>query len=196
MDKFAHLHAHFKAYVDFTTADFEHFVGHLNPIQLKAKEIWQLEGRRSTNFAFLNSGLMRSYRTPDGEERSEEFYLSPDWVGDYASYLNGEISPLNYQALEASELFTIPFATMERLYKILPVGEEFSRLISQQRLIEAQARISTFLTKSPMERYLQLQQDRPELLERVPQYYIAQYLGIKAESLSRIRKRLADPDLS
>ncbi len=191
-ERFAHLHAHFKQYVDFEAAEFERFCAHLHVVRLDAKTIWRSEGEISKLFAFVNKGLMRCYLLQGTEERTERFYAAPDWVGDYASFLNQTPSVLNFQALEEVELFTIPFATMEALYDEIPVGKEFSRVISQERLMEAQARINAFLTQSPTERYQKLVADQPDIIHRVPQYYIAQYLGIKAESLSRIRKRLAD----
>lgn len=96
------------------------------------------------------------------------------------------------QALSDCELLVIAFADLQQLYEEVPAVERFARIIAEQKLIELHERTAGFLLDSAEERYAKLLQQKPNIHARVPLYLIAQYLGIKAESLSRIRRRMSD----
>lgn len=174
--------------------EFRYFVSRLSVTQVLAKELWQLEGVIGSKIAFVNKGLLRHYYNKDGEEVTAQFYFETDWVGDLMSHLIQEPSKMNIQALETTELFVLFIEDIQDLFIRIPALEKFDRLYSQRVAIQLYHREYSFLVDSPEERYLKLLQEKPNLVERIPQYYLAQYLGIRPESLSRIRKRLARRD--
>lgn len=133
--------------------------------------------------------MLRQYYLKDGNEFTDCFHVEQEFIGNYISYLSKEPSKTITVALEPCELLVIPFAKLEELYKIIPLVEEFSKNIGEQKLFELNKRNSSLLMDSPEERYYKLMKEKPSLHSRVPQYLIAQYLGIRPESLSRIRKR-------
>ncbi|HLL93669.1 MAG TPA: hypothetical protein VK404_01735, partial [Spirosoma sp.] len=86
----------------------------------------------------------------------------------------------------------MPRTDLQTLYNEQPVFERFGRLVAENVVIGSQRRTASLLFDSPEERYLKLITERPKVVERIPLHHIASYLGIQPESLSRIRKRLAN----
>lgn len=156
---------------------------------LKKNEIWESIGKVSQNMGFINSGMLRQYYIKDGNEFTDFFFTEDDFVGNYISYLSKEPSATITQALEATELLILPFSELESWFPKYPEVEQGAKMIGDQKLFELNKRNSSLLMDTPEERYYKLVESKPELFNRVPQYMIAQYLGIRPESLSRIRKR-------
>ena len=169
--------------------DFNLFSKKLSLVHLKKNEVWEKEGRIGQYLGFINKGILRQYHLKDGQEFTEDFFSENDFIGNYISYLKQEPSTLNIQALEDCELFVITFEDLQKFYDEIPTVDRFGRLIAERKLIEYHDKTTSFLLDSPEERYYKLIQQKPDLHSRVKQYYIAQYLGIRPESLSRIRKR-------
>lgn len=78
----------------------------------------------------------------------------------------------------------------QRMFERIPKLESICRVETEKKLGEYQEQLASFITSTPEERYLNLMNTRPQLINRVPQYQLASYLGIKPESLSRIQKRI------
>jgi CRP-like cAMP-binding protein len=93
-------------------------------------------------------------------------------------------------ALEPTTLLVITSQDLQKLYTNLSNGEKFGRLLMESVYTDAIQQIISFYTGSPQQRYQEFLENQPGLVQRVPQYYIASYIGIKPQSLSRIRKRL------
>ena len=95
----------------------------------------------------------------------------------------------NYVAIEKSELFVFSFSEIQNLIPKIPVMEIFGRLNAEKLLLEQMNRNRSFLLDDAKRRYVKFKLDFPELQQIIPQYLIAQYLSIKPETLSRIRKK-------
>ena len=179
----------FKEVVSFKQEEFDLFAKNLSVIKLEKNEIWEDSGKISQFMGFVNSGILRQYYLKDGNEFTDYFHTETEFIGNYISYLSQEPSTTITVAMEPCELLVLPFKELEKLNKIMPVAEQFSKTIGEQKLFELNKRNSSLLMDSPEERYYKLMEQKPDLINRVPQYLIAQYLGIRPESLSRIRKR-------
>ena len=186
------LRTYIENFVNVSEEGFNLFTNKIELVQLQKNEFWVKEGNISQKVAFLNKGLIRHFYLVDGNERTEKFYFEQNWLGDYGSFLSKTHSLRNYQALEKSELFVLSFDDLQIFYAEVPAIEKFGRLYAEQLLIELHHRNTSFLLDSAEQKYKKLVTEFPELIQRVPQYLIAQYLGIKPETLSRIRKRLID----
>ena len=152
---------------------------------LRAREV-------CNQIAFVNQGCLRYYYLKDGNEFNGQFFFEGAWVGDYQSFLTGQPSIQYIDALEDANLLVISRADLQRLYTEQPRFERFGRLLAENVVVGSQRRTASLLFDTPEERYLKLITERPKVVERIPLHHIASYLGIKPESLSRIRKRLAD----
>lgn len=148
------------------------------------------EGQISTNCYSIIQGCIRQYYLIDGEERTTFFYTEGETI--FAQRGNNQGKPAKHY-LSCVEDTTITIMTQEsenELFRRFPRFERLSRLALEEELGNYQEMLAAFMTSSPQERYLNLLENRPELLDRVPHYMLASYLGVKPESLSRIRKRI------
>lgn len=136
------------------------------------------------------SGCVRQFYLVDGEEKTTFFYTEGQSI--FALNNASERIPSKYY-LSCVEYTTVSIITLEnqnKMYNRFPILESMSRVALVEELNNYQEMLSTYITTSPEERYLNLLKFRPELLNRVPQYQLASYLGVTPESLSRIRKRI------
>lgn len=169
--------------------DFSFFEENGEIITLEKNETWELEGKVSQYMAFVHTGLMRQFGINDGNEFTVDFFKEGEFAGNYISFQNNLPSELITQALEKTELIVLSFKRFLELVEMLPDLQAFSDMVGNQKLLKMHRRNNTLLKNSPEERYDLFVEDHQDLIHRIPQYIIAQYLGILPESLSRIRKR-------
>lgn len=149
------------------------------------------EGEISMEAYFVLEGCVRQYFLIEGEEKTNNFFSEEQWVISVNSMTNNRPSKHFLECCEDSILVVGNREKEEALYKQFPKLETISRKVMEKVFAEQQELSGSYFTDSPEERYLKLIQTRPELIQRIPQYMIASYIGVKPESLSRIRKRLA-----
>lgn len=175
-----------------TREEFVYFVTLLSPRKLTKHEPFLRAGEVCREIAFINQGCIRYYYLKDGDEFNGQFFFEGSWIGEYQSFLTGQPSVQYFDALEDSELLVMQHTDLQKLYDELPTFERFGRKLAENVVIGSQRRTASLLFDTPEERYLKLITERPKVIERIPLHHIASYLGIKPESLSRIRKRLTD----
>jgi CRP/FNR family transcriptional regulator, anaerobic regulatory protein len=177
-------------YIQLEKFELDYLISQLEVQYLKRKELVLTEGQICKNAYFINKGSLRIYHNIDGSEITGQFFFENDWYTNYASFLSQKPSLLNIEALEKTELLVLPKVALENLFVAIPKFERFGRLIAENAFLGLQQRTEMYTNQSPEERYIKLLNDRPNIFQRVPQHYIASYLGIKPPSLSRIRKRI------
>ncbi|WP_310397900.1 Crp/Fnr family transcriptional regulator [Hymenobacter sp.] len=183
------LHAQLKALIPLTNEDYAAFTAALQPLTLEKKALLLHEGEVCRQVAYVESGGLRYFYSVDGEERTGQFFFEGSWYADYDSFLDQKPAGVSVEAIEPTRLWLLARPDLYRLYEERPVFERFGRLMAEQAYRGSRARSAALLNQTPTERYEQLVRDRPELVQRVSQRLIATYLGIKPESLSRIRGR-------
>ena len=152
-------------------------------------------GERSRNSYFVLEGCLRTYYVVDGEERTTSFYteleaLTPPCVvsrtpSDY------------YISCVEDTILTVSDADLEvDMNSRFPRFETLCKVLSEELLAKERTDFAAFKTSSPEERYVNLLRTRPDLVQRVPQHQLASYLGIKPQSLSRLRARLIEKERS
>ncbi len=112
-----------------------------------------------------------------------------DFFCDYRSFLSGHPSELEIKTFESTELFRISRASIEQFQKGNGCGDKFFRYAAESLFMHKQQQQIDLISKTAEERYDNLQKKQPEILQRTPQKFIASYLGITPQSLSRIRKK-------
>lgn len=149
------------------------------------------EGNRCNQLAFISRGAMMCYYHKDGKRFIDEFSLDHEFITDYSSFLTQSPSNKNIQCLENCMVYLISFDSLNRLYQTNSAEfERLGRVMAEQLFLQWHEKSKSLLMDNATERYTKLIQNRPELPQRVPQYLIAEYLGITPESLSRIRKTI------
>ena len=154
------------------------------------------EGQVSKAFFFNLKGLVRLFYNKGEAEVSAYFYPEGYFISAYESFVKQIPTNMNLQALESTELIQINFSTAAELLAYSPKFETIARIAMEDELITYQKLIATTLTLSPQERYEALLNDHPNLIQRIPQRYLASYIGVKPESLSRIKKRFMEKTLT
>ncbi|MDR3024984.1 Crp/Fnr family transcriptional regulator [Chryseobacterium sp.] len=153
-----------------------------------AKTILLDEGKVSDRMFLVKSGALREFFYQDGKEITLEFITENQAVSSFDSFLNGTRSEFVIETLEPSTVYELHIDTFRKLMEDQEFQHTFHPLF-YKRFSEINKRLISFIKDSPQNRYEQLLKNRPELLLRFPQHYIASYLGITSVSLSRIRNR-------
>ena len=148
-------------------------------------------GQKSKNSYFVLKGCIRTYYIIDGEEKTTGFYTEMDVLTPHC-VLHQTPSEYYISCVEDS-ILTISNADMEvEINSKFPKFEIMCRKLSEELLAKKQMDFDAFKTSSPEQRYLSLLQSRPDLTQRVPQHQLASFLGIKPQSLSRLRARILE----
>jgi CRP-like cAMP-binding protein len=179
-------------FVDIPDSDWSALQTQFQTRHFHKREHFFREGDVAAKLAFIVRGAFRQYFVVDGEEKTTYFSFEESFVTDYGSFLTGQPSAMNLEALEPTEVVVFDKTTMDRLYRLYPKFETFGRLMAEEAYLCAMDRLQSFLLASPEERYRRFlaQSDSAKILARVPQHYVASYLGITPVSLSRIRARV------
>ena len=157
----------------------------------KKGDVLLKEGQISTEAYFVLEGCVRQYFIVDGEEKTSNFFTEEQWVISLNSFSNN--LPSNHYMACATDCYLVVGnrEKEEDLYHRFPKLETVSRKVMEKVFTEQQELMATYTTDTPEQRYVKLLNSRPELFQKIPQYQIASYIGVKPESLSRIRKRIA-----
>ncbi len=148
------------------------------------------EGKISSEIYFVTKGCVRLFYNVDGIDKTAFFYTEGQFICAGESYTFNIPAIENYQAIEQTELFIFRKSNIEPLLKEVPKFEIIARIATENELITCQKVIASFVTKSAEERYIDLLNTQGELFQRVPQQYIASFLGVSPETLSRIKARV------
>jgi CRP/FNR family transcriptional regulator, anaerobic regulatory protein len=179
-----------KSLVPLNAIEEQAFLEILEVKQFTKKEFLLKEGQVCNKVSFINSGCMRLFYNVEGLENTVQFFFADSWYTDYASFLTTQPTAENLQALENCEVVQFKKEDLYNLFNHYPIFDRVGRVMAENAFLSL-SRLNQMLTnEEPEERYLNLFKTRPEIVERIPQHYIASYLGIKPESLSRIRKRI------
>ena len=174
------------------TKEEQEEIAKLNSIkEFKKGTLLLREGAIPSTSFFVFEGLVRKFKTVDAEELTIEFYAENEAVFSVSSSADPQASKFSLECLEDSRISVVSFEKEQEIYKRFPRFERMCRQTTEKNLMIYQEKFANFLSWTPEQRYLDLLENRSYLLDRVPQYQLASYLGVKPESLSRIRKRLS-----
>ena len=163
---------------------FEHQYVASNDFFLRADTVCHYVG-------FVVQGLLRYYILDDGIEHTYDFSPEQSFTCNYESFLTQTPSSRFIQAIENTTLLIISYDNLQRLYEQLTDGQKFGRLVAEELFVGMLQKLTSFYNETADERYDTFLRSFPHLQERVPQYVIASYVGIKPQSLSRIRAQRA-----
>lgn len=148
------------------------------------------EGQKSIDTYFIMEGCVREYIVIDGEEKTTNFFTEEQWVISLNNFGYQTPSETNLICVEDTTVSVGNEEQARKMFEKFPRFETISRAIVEADFAEHKKQLTSYLTDSPEQRYLKLLKSRPDIFQRVPQYQIASYIGVKPESLSRIRKRI------
>lgn len=182
-----------KKFLEFTDEEWLLFSNHLYYKTYNKKDLFISDEKICNEVGFIAKGSFRLYVIKDGIEITNYFCFANELVSSYRSFLKRVPGGINIEAMDEAELICFSFESMEKLMsdkQTAFVMEKFRRTIAEYLICCFEERVLSFITKTPEERYIQLLDEQPAFLQKIPQHYLANYLGITPVSLSRIRKRV------
>jgi len=157
---------------------------------LKKKDFLLQDGKVCNFIGFIANGTIRHFHIKDGVEKTCDISFENSWVTDFQSFTHSTSCIMNLQAMTDTTVFIIKKENLFKLYNECNKFETFGRLMAEQVAQRATEIAMSLSADKPEERFQNLLKKQPDLFQRVPQKYIANFLGISPESLSRIQKRI------
>lgn len=171
-------------------ADFEQMQALFKVNTVEKRGFVQKENSLVTELHFVPDGNFRGFINKDGEEITTHFYFGPTFLSDYLSFRTKQPTKHNIQALQDGKYYSANFEELEALSQTsLPLSIMFLKFFQAIYLYKEQRSIS-FVYDNPEQRYLNFFKLRPKVIEQMPLKHIASYLGMTAETLSRIRNKI------
>jgi CRP-like cAMP-binding protein len=189
---FDRLREHVRDRIGLTDEEFPLCTSLMVPKRIRKDAFLLQEGEKPAYLAFVTKGCLRSYTIDrKGQEHIVQFAPEGWWISDLYSFLSGREASYCIDALEDSDVLLMDAASYETLCTTVPKFERYFRILLQNNYIATHRRLVASISMSAEERYLQMIEEFPSLVQRVALRHIASYLGITPEALSRIRNRIA-----
>lgn len=170
--------------------EFSQLAELFRPLAVRKMDHVFREGDNISSLYFVHTGVLRGYYLKDGEEHTCNFFFSPYIMTDLFSVRENTPTLMNVQALKDTECYEADFVQLEELaYRNPNMLKVFFKMYEHLFQLSIKRQVS-FIYDTPKERYLNLFRERPNVIAEIPQHYIASFLGIKPETLSRIRKKI------
>lgn len=186
------IRAYLEQLVDISNEDWEFFTSKLKSRSFPKKAIFLKLNEIENHISFIESGIVRLFipkEDPD-KEITFGFCFKNEFVSAYDSFLTQKPSAYQLQALTPTKMMSITYEDLQLVYKHTKIGNLIGRLTTERLFLIKSNREQNLLNLSAEERYLNLFEERPELLKEVPLKYISSYIGVTSQALSRIRRRL------
>ncbi|WP_346855755.1 Crp/Fnr family transcriptional regulator [uncultured Draconibacterium sp.] len=181
---------YFKKWVSISENDEARILSAFEPLTVKKKKDLLEPNEVCKYIYFITKGCLRSYYADEkGVEHIYQIRMDNNWISDLESFFTQKPSKYFIETLENSELLRISSEQLEHLYSEVPALERYFRILFQKAYINALERLNATMWESAEDRYSKMLKEHPTMFQRVPLVYIASYLGITPESLSRIRKK-------
>jgi CRP-like cAMP-binding protein len=196
MEKINFLHQTLNQISLVSEKEVEFLLENSKEITLEKGEFLLKEGQTAKSIYFVLSGIFRVYQNIDGKEVTSYFSYSErnPFAASFPSFLTQSASNEYVEAIESSLVVSISFDQLNKLYESSKSFERLGRILAEKNYLLAMERISSLQYQSAGDRYNIFMKIYPGLLNRIPHHYIASYLGVTPESLSRIRKDLASSE--
>jgi CRP-like cAMP-binding protein len=183
-------------FVEFDDVQWNFIKKHLKLATYNKKDFFVEAGTVNKYIGYIVSGSARYYHVKEGTDITTYFSIEGEFISSYNSFLTRTPSPNSIELLEKSQVILLSRDSVCELMESQEVGvkvERLFRLIAEYLIGCYEERLNSFITDTPEERYLSLLSKSSTIIQRIPQHYIANFLGITPVSLSRIRRRIMEP---
>lgn len=177
-----------KSVDDFSDQDIELFRNALEKIVIPKGDYFLKAGQVSRYIGYIESGLVIYYKLNDGNEIPCDFAIENEWVTYLKSFTTNTESDMYIRALEDTHILALSGSSIGSLFQSQPKFMALRNYYTDLAFVRSSSHAVNLASLNAKDRYEIFMKEHPELIKRVPQYYIAAYLGIKPQSLSRLRK--------
>jgi len=176
--------------ITLTETDLEHIFNVFEPVFVKKNTKLEEENKLTRYLYFINKGFLRVYFMDNGEDRTTQINCPSRFITSFQSFITGTKAYDNVETITDCELLRITKADLDEISKKIISWGIFGEKIYEQALVFNEERTRDMILLTAEERYLKLIKTQKDIIRNVPLQFIASYIGIKPESLSRIRRQL------
>lgn len=182
---------HIEKYINPSENDLLLFASALLEVNVAKRKFLLQPGTHVKHEYFVVKGCLKAfYMDENGSKHIIQFAIENWWVGDFDAFYNDVASKLYIETIEDATLLAINYTDLQQIFKEAPIFERYFRILVTSAFIAQRKRIMSSLEKDTQERYFEFCKSYPNIENRVPNYDIANYLGVSAESISRIRRKI------
>lgn len=178
-------------HVAISDADWDYINTKLELFKAEKGETLTQSNSTECNLYFICSGISRLYYEKETRDITLNFGFPDNFISSYSSFLTQKGSEFVLQTLTPSVLIKISKVDLDEIYRETKCGQELGRLFAEQFFLYMSQRETDFMLKSPTERYLDLFDQQPRLIQEIPLKYLASYIGVTPQALSRIRAKIS-----
>jgi CRP-like cAMP-binding protein len=185
---------HFRNKFPQLNASWDHYLQFQKRHAIPAKTILLEEGKKSQHYIFIEKGCIRAFFNNNGKDKTLQFFFENEGLASLDSFINNVPSLYTIETIEPSVIYLLPKKYVIQLMDELSREPGFAQVmlqISALRQTHYINEFASFIRDTPEQRYQHLLNERPDIVQRVPQHYIASYLGVSTVHLSRIKNKLA-----
>lgn len=184
---------HIKKRFPFPKEKWRKFLGSFERMEVPAKTLLLKEDEVSCNAYYIEKGMVRAWYNNDGKDVTFQFFLENTMFSSLESFKKGLPSMVSFETIEPCILYRINKPDVEAFLEEVYENPELRNLFMDalfERVFDYMKHFFSFIKDTPQQRYLNLVKQKPEIIKRVPQHYIASYLGITTVHLSRIKSKI------
>jgi len=186
------LSRHLKNFAGLTDKDISESLAFWKSRKINKGDFFNMQSMVCSDLGLVVKGIFRIYYHDQGtqEDKNLFFFSENQFVVSFRSFVTRIACHYFIQAMEDSDIIFISYRDLNALYESHPNWARFGRLLAEQFFTYSQTRTEELLFLSPEQRYIRVLEEHPNIINRIPAYHIASFLGITNPSLSRIRKRI------
>lgn len=184
------IRTYFEKMVKMTDADWQKFSSKLSRLEFPKKTVLLKSGQTESYLSFIEKGIIRFYVPKVDNEITFSFSFANEFVSAYDSFLTQTPCGYEVESLTETVLWRLTYDDLQTIYTETEIGNTIGRYASEGLYLENIKREISLLTDSAEQRYLNLFSERPHLIRYIPLKYLASYIGITPQALSRIRRRI------
>lgn len=177
--------------IGFTENELTAFLSCIKTRKFNANELIISNGQLENYLSFVDTGIIRYFAVANDKEITFDFAFKNSFYCAYDSFYTRNKTEIYIQALTDCQLYSISHENLQTLYEKCETAKKLGRIATEYLLDKKVKRELNLLTKSPQERYEKLLIEQPKYIQQIPLKYLASYIGVVPETLSRIRKRIS-----
>lgn len=185
-----HLREYYERIIKLQESEWEFIAAHFDKRVFDKNQILTKQGETKNYLSFIESGIVRYYIPRDENELTFNFSFNKEFTCAYDSFLTQTPSEYELQALTETIVWQISYNDLQNVYSQTQAGNYLGRFASEKLFLTKSKRELSLLKYNATERYLQLFREQPDILKFIPMKYIASYIGITPQGLSRIRRQI------
>lgn len=185
---------HFKDQFPHLSVYWDKYLPYQNRLEVPPKTVLLEEGKVSQQYIYIEKGCVRAFFNNNGNDKTLQFFFENEGLTSLPSFVNDTPSDITIETLESSVVYLLPKKHVSELMDEVSHEPGFLKMMLQifaRRQMHYSHELISFIRDTPEQRYQNLLTERPHIIQRIPQHYIASYLGISTVHLSRIKSKLA-----